>query len=290
MNRVARFEAHTSYVLDLLFTADSQMLISAGMDNVAKIWSVPDWTLMRVLEGHDKSVNSMSLSPDGRVLATGSTDATVRLWSLPEGELLRTLRDRKKTVACVRISADGEYVAAGSYGGRAALWTLSGDEVVGIKASSKNLSSVAFSPDGRTLATAGFGDDVQLWSLPSGQHLRTLAGHRTAVGALTFIKNGRFLVSMGYEQAIKFRNAETWREDRTVSSDLAGARGFVLSPNEETAALSLKSRVQLWNVEDWTPRAELQVGTKVVNGMAFSPDGRWFAAGAADRKIRVWER
>lgn len=75
-----------------------------------------------------------------------------------------------------------------------------------------------------------------------------------------------------------------------MSVDLAGARGFVLAPNEETAAVSLESRVQLWNVEDWTPRAELQVGTKVVNGMAFSPDGRWFAAGAADRKIRVWER
>jgi WD40 repeat protein len=49
------------------------------------------------------------------------------------------------------------------------------------------------------------------------------------------------------------------------------------------------SRVQFWSVDDWLLRTELPVDTKVVNGMAFSPDGNWFAAGAADRRIRVWE-
>ena len=35
-------------------------------------------------------------------------------------------------------------------------------------------------------------------------------------------------------------------------------------------------------------QAELPVSTHVVYGSAFSPDGRWLAAGAADGKIRVW--
>lgn len=33
------FEAHTSYVLDLLFSRDSQTLVSAGMDNLVKPWT-----------------------------------------------------------------------------------------------------------------------------------------------------------------------------------------------------------------------------------------------------------
>jgi len=40
---------------------------------------------------------------------------------------------------------------------------------------------------------------------------------------------------------------------------------------------------------DWTLQAELPTGAAAVNGMAFSPDGRWMAVGAADGKIRVWE-
>jgi len=34
---------------------------------------------------------------------------------------------------------------------------------------------------------------------------------------------------------------------------------------------------------------ELPVSTKVINGVAFSPDGRWLAIGAADKKISIWE-
>ena len=39
----------------------------------------------------------------------------------------------------------------------------------------------------------------------------------------------------------------------------------------------------------WARLDKLAVGTKVLNGMAFSPDGRWLAVGAADRKIQVWQ-
>jgi WD40 repeat protein len=50
----------------------------------------------------------------------------------------------------------------------------------------------------------------------------------------------------------------------------------------------MESRVQVRSLENWILQDDLEVGTKAVNGMAFSPDGEWFAVGAADRKIRVW--
>ena len=87
------FLAHDNYVLALQFTADSRTLISAGMDNVVKLWSAADWTHVRTLEGHQNSVNGLALSPDERMLATSSSDQTVRLWSFPDGALLHTLQD-----------------------------------------------------------------------------------------------------------------------------------------------------------------------------------------------------
>jgi hypothetical protein len=240
------FEAHSSYVLGLLFTPDSRTLISAGMDNVVKLWSIPDWTLLRTFEEHANSVNSIALSPDGKTLATGSTDTTVKLWAFPGGQVRHTLQDRKKVVAAVRISADGKWVAAGSYGGRARVWTLAGEDVVGIQASKKNLSTVAFSPDGETLATAGLGDDISLWALPSGQPIGTLSGHEVAVMALAFIDGGRCLLSLGYEQTIKVWDTDGWLEARTVRLSGPGPRGLAISPDEKTIAVSMESQVQLW--------------------------------------------
>ena len=74
MREVTIFEAHTSYVLGMQFTHDSRSLISAGMDNLVRLWSIPDWKMMRTFEGHAHSVNSISLSPDEKTLASGSTE------------------------------------------------------------------------------------------------------------------------------------------------------------------------------------------------------------------------
>jgi WD40 repeat protein len=289
--------AHSSYALDLLFTPDSGTLISAGMDNVIKLWSVPDWKLTHVFEGHANSVNSLALSPDGQTLASGSTDASVKLWFLPESRVLADLRDRKKTVACVRYSPDGERLTAGWYGGRAVVWTASGEEVVGIKAGQENLSAVTFVQTGetagqaarKTLATAGLGGDIALWALPDGKQLFKLSGHQTAVVSMASIDGGRTLVSLGYEGTIRFWDVSSGQVVRTHAVEGPRARGLALSPDERTVAIGQEGQVRVRSVDDWATLAELPVGTRAVNGMAFSPDGHWLAVGAADGRIRVWE-
>lgn len=282
------FEAHESYVLGLKFTADSQTLISCGMDNVVKLWSVGSWEHIRTFEGHTHSVHTMALAPDEKTLVTGSSDKTVKLWSFPDGREPQTLQDRKQVVSAVQISADGQWLVAASYGGRAMIWTLSGEPVVGIQASKKNLSSVAFSPDKELLATCGLGDEIFLWYLPSGARAGELTGHKTAVMNIRFVLDGRYLMSLGYEQTIKFWDTETWQETRMVRPEVPSARGIVLSDDERQAALLLEGRVDIMSVDGWTKLRELPISAKSVGSASFSPDGRWLAVGAADRKIRIW--
>ena len=246
------------------------------------------WEHLGSFEGHTKSISSLSLSPDGKTLATGSSDQTVKLWSFPDGEIRHTLQDRKKVVASVRISADGKWIAAGSYGGRAAVWSLSGSELVAIKASRDNLSSIAFSPEGRTLATSGLGDEIKLWKLPTGQPIGTLNGHKTAVGSLTYIHNGFTLVSLGYEGTLIFWDTTNFQEKCRLNPGIHGIRSLTFSADETMLAISMKSMVQLWSLGDLSLQAELPVSTKIINGIAFSTDGRWLAIGAAVKKIRIW--
>jgi WD40 repeat protein len=282
------FEAHDSYVLGLKFTADSQTLISCGMDNVVKLWAVGSWEHIRTFKGHAHSVHTMALAPDEKTLVTGSSDKTVKLWSFPDGQKIQTLQDRKQVVSAVQISADGEWLVAVSYGGRAMIWTLSGDPVVGIKASIKNLSSVDFSPDKKLLATCGLGDEVFLWYLPTGARAGVLTGHKTAVMKVKFVQDGRYLVSLGYEQTIRFWDTDTWRETKVVRPEVPSARGIVFSHDDQLAALLLEGRVDIMSVDNWTKMNELTISAKSVGSAAFSRDGRWLAVGAADRKIRVW--
>ncbi len=287
MKEIAEIAAHDSYVFGMQFTADSQTLISSGMDNTVKLWSVSGWSLAQSIDAHSHSVNSIALSPDERILVTGSSDKTVKLWSFPDLTLQHTVQDRKKVVSALCISRDGRWVCAGSYGGRVALWTLGGELVLGFKANEKNLSSVAISPDGGTLATSGLGDDIRLWSLPTSDPIGVLKGHRVAVGSLKFLDDGQTLISLGYEGTIRLWDTAEWREKKAISVD-PSVRSLVLSPDGKRALLSLESRVQVYHLSPWELEIEFPIPTKSIGGLAMSPDGAWLAIGSADRRIRVW--
>lgn len=82
MEEITSFEAHTSYVISLIFTRDGKTLISSGMDNLVKLWDAANWQLADTFAGPANSVNSMALSPDGKMLSIGAADKKIRVWDL----------------------------------------------------------------------------------------------------------------------------------------------------------------------------------------------------------------
>jgi WD40 repeat protein len=198
------------------------------------------------------------------------------------------LQDRKRVVAAVRFSPDGHWVAAASYGGRLMVWTASGDSVVGIPVSKKNLSTIAFSPDGASLAVGGLGGDVSVWTLPVGERTATLVGHSTAVLSLSYGARGCQLVSLGYEQTVRIWDASTWVEQRVFRVPEPRPRGLALSPDGRTAAVTVEGQITLRSLDDWTELGALPASVKALYSATYSPDGTWLAAGAADGNIRVW--
>ncbi len=101
-------KAHDSHISAVKFSPDGQTLLSAGMDNLVKMWSVPGWELGGMLSGHEKSVNVLNLTADGNWLFTASSDRTVRKWNLKRGTELKQL-DVKGNSAL--LSPDEGYLA-----------------------------------------------------------------------------------------------------------------------------------------------------------------------------------
>ena len=288
MKEVTVFQSHQPYALALSFTLDGKFLISAGMDNLIKLWAVEDWLLIGVFEGHTKSVNVIDLSPDGGNLASGSSDQTVRLWSFPAGDLLQTFHERKQSVGALTFSPDGRWIASGWYGGWLSVRTIEGQPIAGFKASQRHITSLAFSPQANLLASAGIGNDIKLWQLPCGEAIATLSHHQGAVGSLKFIEAGNRLVSFGYEKRAVFWDLPSMKPERVFEVTGSDPRGLVVSPDESIAAIPMRSQVELRAIHDWSLVERLPVGSKVVNSLAFAPDGKTLVASGGDGKLRVF--
>jgi WD40 repeat protein len=144
---------------------------------------------------------------------------------------------------------------------------------------------VAFSPDGRYLVTAGQDKKATVYDI-TGKKVKEI-DQGAEVWAVSFSKKGKYLGIQTDDWAAGY-DASSWHELwRNPEAGLRfacvafGPDGFSL------AVAELDGNVKI--VDEHTGKAwDVPMGTQV-RSMAFSPDGRYLAAGGHDRKLRVTE-
>jgi WD40 repeat protein/uncharacterized caspase-like protein len=208
----------------------------------------------------------MAFSPDGRLLATATFHTnTIKLWEMTTGRELRNL----------------------SSGGT----------------NTSSMSPVfAWSPDSRLIAASGGNNTVRIWDVTTGHEVQALTGATGSfMGALGvsfvgFSSDGRKLVTIS--DSIRVWDTSTWHEVSTIQTSGFGVGGFTggnggvaLSPdgtqlvrvdNDQIRFLDPMSGKELRSVS--FPDSEMHNVE-----LAFTADGRLLAAGAEDKKLRVWE-
>jgi WD40 repeat protein len=182
-----RISAHNNGTTSVDFSPDRLLLASGGRDGTAKLWHLPDMTLIRTLQaapGYRPRVFAVAFSNDGRLLAVGG-QAGVSLFRVADGVLIRKMSPVVSTTS-LAFSPDGQILAAGSnavdqYGDctdcTVKLWRVADGVLLRtIRGGNDGITSVAFSPNQKQI-TAGSGDRVysgvvRIWRVSDGVLLK----------------------------------------------------------------------------------------------------------------------
>jgi WD40 repeat protein/serine/threonine protein kinase len=294
---VRTFEGHADRIKAVAFSPDGRYALSGCSVKTLRLWDLATGQCLRTFEGH--GVTSVTFSPDGRFVLSGGWDA-LRLWDVATGQCLRTFG---KAALSVAFSPDGRYALSGSEDKTLRLWDVAtGQCLRTFEGHEDKVPFVAFSPDGRCAFSGSFSvlsviqgkqtvvrdGKLRSWDIPLLMGGRSMAPwlYSTVITAEEALARERTHNSL-LSQARQALEAGQIAEALALVSSARAVEGFERSPESLTlqARAGVRCRVKSYG-GGWMKRS-FEGHTRVVNSVAFSPDGR-FALSASWEEVRLW--
>jgi WD40 repeat protein len=280
-----------SWIADLVFSADGRTLATASGDQTIRLWDVHTGTELRRLQGHQNEVYCLARSPvpGHRQIVSGGKDGSVRVWDLAAPSVVRSYVKLPVDNLPLGLTfcPDGQRFLTASYlGGLAVVWDArSIEQVERLDWVGSGSARFAFLPD-RGLLVVGYElEKIQVWDQDTRSTVADLVLPGASIGELALSRSGRTLVALGHRvgtgRVLKLWETSRWREMDLPGVDLTDLVSASLAPDERTLAVSYHGgSVKWWDLTTQRPIASYDwqhLGPELV--IAFSPDGRFFAAG-----------
>jgi WD40 repeat protein len=206
------------------------------------------------------------------------------------GQTRGVFRGPTAAIRCLAFSPDEKRLVAGSGDGLLSIWDVEKGQTVGIYRGLAGVASAIFTADGRRVQTLEAGPSLRSWDATHGAEVQVFLN-----GALhTAISPDGKMVAAAWSD-VHLWDTQTSQKIRTFEERGESAEMTAFSPDGTLLAGAMwhanSGGVKVWNVktgEVVRPLPDLAKSpTARCTVVAFSPDGKFLAAGGVDRMVRV---
>jgi len=121
---------HSRRICSLFFTPDGKSLISAGMDNVVKIWDASEWVERHCFDMLRVGVNlAIDLAPNGTIIAFNDA-SVIKIVDIRTGHIIQQLKGHTWVVRRLLFSLDGTQLSSEDSDG-VRFWDVKSGEQLG---------------------------------------------------------------------------------------------------------------------------------------------------------------
>ncbi len=264
---------------------------------------------LALLTGHQQEVKEVEFSPDGRTFTTVDAGGETRLWDATTHKQISILTEPTDLVRKVTLSSDGTKLVTANMDDTFRLWHLADtdQEPILIKDTEQGVLAMALSPDGRILATSKIpyhnsishqieNFRLQVWDTTTQEMLFSLPGDTAQIHTLTFLTDGRTLVSSDIDGKTLLWDVDTGTSRPIIKKNEGRTRTLALSLDGKYLATGdSDGNAQLWDI---TTEAQQHAPRQVFRGHrhrhrvfvgAFSPDGKTLLTTSESGNTRAWD-
>lgn len=159
-----QIDAHSKAITQVIFSPDSENILSASEDYTIKLWDTKG-KLLTTFADHQKAVQSIAFSPDGKQFLSGCSDSQVKLWQVNKTTPIHHLNAHTERISKVAFSPDGKTILSASHDKTVMLWDEDGNQKMSFISHSQPILDAAFSPDGQKILSIGSDDKARSWLL-----------------------------------------------------------------------------------------------------------------------------
>ncbi|KAF8838844.1 WD40 repeat-like protein [Paxillus ammoniavirescens] len=278
-------EGHEDWVGCVRFCPDEDKLVTGSDDKTLRIWNRTTGAA-EVLRGHSGSVWDVDVSRDGKMVVSGSADKTVRIWSRESGETMHVCEGHEDDVTSVQFSPDSSRVVSGSLDSIVRVWSVETGELEfePIKCRA-GVYCVRYSLSGDRIASGA--SSLQIWNAKTGSGIVSI--RNSPALSVAWTADGTYVIS-GREGEITIWNSHTGEQLRTWKAHDDEWIRLSLSPSGSHLATSSwhDSTAFVFDVSTGEQIVPLEHNGNV-QGIAYSPSGKFIATGCHNRKVYLWE-
>ena len=269
-------------------TASTADVVATGSDDATvKLWSTSGDLLATL--AHNGEVRTLDFSADDQLIATGSAEGTVAGWT-PAGEAIVSVQHADQ-INDVVISDDGVLMISAGHDRSTLVTEIETGEIRHELRHPDIVWAIALSNDEMRIITGGQDGMARIWDLDTGAEI-VAYDLGQPVTTVEFSPDGRWLFAGGQGGTAILVDADS-ADGGDVGPPLEGSfRGGVIGTDWHPAGTEL-AVVSLGGINRYDLPARTLIAEHRVaggaRGVAYGPDGSWFATGSGDFQFNFGE-
>jgi WD40 repeat protein len=308
IGEVRQFNGHTGGIWTVDLSPDGRLALSGSgwywkdgiftdaADKSVRVWDVKTGKELHCFYRHSGNVRNVAFSLDSRqAAACGETNGAILLWDVEKGKELHQFPGHKVVldrlgnwlgaIGVAFVPGSSQLASVGADGALRIWDTASGKMAHEYHLGVGEIHCIAITPDGRS-AFCGTNEKLAyLVDLATGKVLRRYEGQTSLLHSIAVSPDGQLLLSGGHAgKAVLWSVAD--------GKKIAEFDGHAVRFSKDGKRILVgcdDSTVRLVATSDRRELHRFRGHTTLVQGVAFSPDGRYGLSGSWDGTLRLWK-